>query len=113
MKNIFPTFEEIDQGYCVDVHHNYKGLDDDWNPIYSEKLDMEIYICHNVYSELINHIYITRDRKWNKTGFRFVLAGNKYAYHFEYSEEGWNACIDKIKSILEYYRKIINKMLGD
>lgn len=113
MKNIFPTFEEIDQGYNVYVHHNYKGLDDDWNPIYSEKLDMEIYICHNAYSELINHVYITRNRKWDKTGFRFVIAGNKYTYHFEYSEEGWNACIDKIKSILEYYRKIINKILGD
>lgn len=32
MKNIFPTFEEIYQGYCVYILHDYKGLDDDGNP---------------------------------------------------------------------------------
>lgn len=111
MKNIFPTFNEIDQGYCVNTLHNYKGLDDEGNPKYSEKLDMEIVISHNNYSELINKVYITRDRKLNCTGFKFEIAGNKYAYHFEYSEDGWQACIDKIKSILEYYRKIINNIL--
>ena len=42
MKNIFPTFEEIDQGYCVYLLHDYKGLDDNGNPKYSEKLDMEV-----------------------------------------------------------------------
>ena len=42
MKNIFPTFEEIDQGYCVYLLHNYKGLDNCGNPKYSEKLDMEV-----------------------------------------------------------------------
>lgn len=113
MKYVFPTFDEIDQGYNVYVLHDYKGLDENGEPKYSDKLDMEIIVDHNKYTELINHVYITRDRKRNKTGFRFVLVGNKYTYHFEYSEEGWNACIDKIKSILEYYRKIINKILGD
>lgn len=113
MKYVFPTFDEINQGYNVYLLHEYKGLDEDGNPKYSDKLDMEIRIHNCQYSELINGVYITRDRKWNKTGFRFVLAGNKYDYRFEYSEEGWNACIDKIKSILEYYRKIINKMLGE
>lgn len=113
MKYIFPTFDEIDTGNNVYLLHDYKGLDENGEPTYSDKLDMEVVIAHNNYNELINHVYITRDRKWNKTGFRFVLAGNKYAYRFEYSEEGWQACIDKIKSIMEYYRKIINKMLGE
>ena len=113
MKNIFPTFEEIYQGYCVYLLHDYKGLDDNGNPKYSEKLDMEVAIAHNRYSELINKVYITRDRKLNPTGFKFKLAGNKYAYHFEYSKEGWQACVDKIKSILDYYRNIINEVLGD
>lgn len=113
MKNIFPTFEEIYQGYCVYLLHDYKGLDDNGNPKYSEKLDMEVAIAHNRYSELINKVYITRDRKLNPTGFKFKLAGNKYAYHFEYSKEGWQACINKIKSILEYYRNIIKEVLED
>ena len=52
MKNIFPTFEEIYQGYCVYLLHDYKGLDDDGNPKYSEKLDMEVRIANNKYSEL-------------------------------------------------------------
>ena len=46
MKNIFPTFEEIDQGYCVYLLHDYKGLDDDGNPKYSEKLDMEVRVAN-------------------------------------------------------------------
>lgn len=113
MKYIFPTFDEIDHGYCVYLLHDYRGLDAEGNPKYSDKLDMEVRVANNKYSELGLKIYVTRDRKWNNTGFRFELVGNKYAYHFEYSEEGWQACMDKIKSILEYYRKLINQMLGD
>ena len=113
MKNIFPTFEEIYQGYCVYILHDYKGLDDNGNPKYSEKLDMEVRIANNKYSELGLKVFNTRDRKWNLTGFRFEIAGNKYAYHFEYSKEGWQACVDKIKSILDYYRNIINEVLDD
>ena len=113
MKNIFPTFEEIDQDYYVYLLHNYKGLDDDWNPKCSEKLDMGVRIANNKYSELGLKVFVTRDKKWNLTGFRFEIAGNKYAYHFEYSKEGWQACVDKIKSILGYYRNIINEVLED
>ncbi len=113
MKNIFPTFEEIDQGCYVYILSDYKGLDDDGIPRYKDKLNMEVVIAHNRYSELINKVYITRDRKLNPTGFKFKIAGNKYAYHFKYSKEGWQACINKIKSILEYYRNIINEALGD
>ena len=65
---------------------------------------MEVRMANNKYSELGLKVFNTRDRKWNPTGFRFEIAGNKYAYHFEYSKEGWQACVDKIKSILEYYR---------
>ena len=79
MKNIFPTFEEIDQGYCVYLLHDYRGLDDDGNPKYSEKLDMEVRVANNKYSELGLKVFVTRDRKWNLTGFRFELVGNKYA----------------------------------
>lgn len=113
MKNTFPTFEEIDQGYCVYLLHDYKGLDDDGNPKYSDKLDMEVRVANNKYSELGLKVFVTRDRKWNLTGFRFEIAGNKYAYCFEYSKEGWQDCVDKIKSILDYYRTIINEVLGD
>lgn len=28
-------------------------------------------------------------------------------------EEGWQACIDKIKSILEFYKNIIDEILED
>ena len=30
-----------------------------------------------------------------------------------YSKEGWQACVDKIKSILDYYKNIINEVLED
>lgn len=113
MKDIFPTFEEINQGHYVYTLYDYRGTDDDGNPKYSKKLNIEIVMrCHSKYSELINKVYITRDRKLNNTGFKFEIAGNKYAYHFKYSEEGWQACINKIKSILEYYRNIIDEVLG-
>lgn len=29
MKSIFPTFDEVDQGYCVYVLRGYRGLDDE------------------------------------------------------------------------------------
>ena len=112
MKNIFPTFDEIHQGYCVYLLHDYRGLDDEGNPKYSEKLDMEVRVSNNKYSELVLKIFVTRDRKLTPTGFKFKIAGNKYAYHFEYSKEGWQACVDKIKSILDYYRTIIDEVLG-
>lgn len=111
MKYIFPTFDEIDQGYCVYLLHDYRGLDDEGNPKYSEKLDMEVRIANNKYSELGLKVFVTRDRKWNLTGFRFELAGNKYVYHYEYSEDGWQACMDKIRSTLEFYKKLINNIL--
>ena len=88
MKNIFPTFEEIYQGYCVYLLHDYKGLDDNGNPKYSEKLDMEVRIANNKYSELGLKVFVTRDRKLNNTRFKFEIADNKYAYRFEYSKEG-------------------------
>ena len=113
MKYNFPTFDEIDRGYCVYFLHDYRGLDDEGNPKYSEKLDMEVRIANNKYSELGLKVFVTRDRKQNLTGFRFELAGNKYGYHYEYNEEGWQACVNRIKSILEYYRKLINDALGD
>ena len=113
MKYNFPTFDEIHQGYCVYLLHDYRGLDDEGNPRYSEKLDMEVRIANNKYSELGLKVFVTRDRKWNLTGFRFELVGNKYVYHYEYNEDGWQACMDKIRSILEFYKKLINNILED
>lgn len=74
---------------------------------------MEVRIANNKYSELGLKVFSTRDRKWNLTGFRFELAGNKYAYCFEYSKEGWQDCVNKIKSVLDYYKNIISEVLGD
>ena len=64
------------------------------------KKDLEVIIAHNNYKELINGVYIKRNRKHENTGFRFVIAGNKYAYRYNYSEKGWADCVTKIKSII-------------
>lgn len=82
-------------------------------PKYGEKKDLEVIIAHNNYKEIINGVYITRNRKHENTGFRFVIAGNKYAYHYNYSEKGWADCVTKIKSILLFYRKCINIILKE
>lgn len=113
MNGIFPTFEEIDKGHCVFTQTLYRGLNDDGEPKFGEKLDLEIVIAHNTYVELINGIYIIRNRKHEKKGFRFELAGNKYAYSFEYTAEGWDACVNKIKVILNFYKRSIDKLLGE
>lgn len=109
----FPTFEEIDKGYCVYTDYVYLGKDDCGEPKYGEKKDLEVIIAHNNYKEIINGVYITRNRKHENTGFRFVIAGNKYAYHYNYSEKGWADCVTKIKSILLFYRKCINIILKE
>lgn len=113
MKSIFPTFEDIDKGYWVFTQTRYNGVDDDGEPKFGEKLDLEIVIAHNAYVELINGIYIIRNRKHEKKGFRFELAGNKYDYSFEYTAEGWDACVNKIKAILKFYKRAIDKLLGE
>lgn len=113
MKNIFPTFNEIDKGYQVFSQNIYRGINADGEPRYSEKYDLEIVICHHAYAELVNNIYISRNRRWERTGFHFKIAGNNYAYSFEYSEKGWEECVNKIKKILCYYRNIIDKILEE
>lgn len=113
MKNIFPTFNEIDKGYQVFSQNTYRGLNDYGEPQYSEKYDLELVICHHAYAELVNKICISRNRKKEKTGFHFKLAGNNYAYSFEYSEKGWKECVNKIKEILKYYKNIIDIVLEE
>lgn len=41
MKNIFPIFEEIYQGYCVRL---LRRLDSDGNPKYSDRLSRAVII---------------------------------------------------------------------
>ena len=43
MKNIFPTFEEIDQCYCVYLLHDYKRVDDDGNPKFGDNIEEITY----------------------------------------------------------------------
>ena len=109
----FPTFEEVDKGYCVYTDYVYLGNDAHGEPKYGEKKDLEVVIAHNNYKEIINGVYITRNRKHEKTGFRFVIAGNKYGYRYNYSEKGWADCVTKIKSILLFYRRCINTILAE
>ncbi len=113
MNGLFPTFEEIEKGYCVFTQTRYNGINDDGNAKFGERLDLKIVISHDAYAELINGIFIVRNRRHERKGFRFELAGNKYAYNFEYTADGWEACINKIKAILEFYKKSIDKILQE
>lgn len=114
MEDLFPTFEEVDRGYQVfQAQGRYKGTDWSGNAVFSKPRRFEIVIAHNAYSELIKSIYYKTDVKGKRLSFHFNLAGNNYSYSFPYCKDGWNACVDKIKSILSWYNKCIKRILGE
>lgn len=111
--DLFPTFEQIDAGYCcLRRQGKYLGIDQYGAPKWAKSTYVDIVINHQEYKEIITNIYYRATKKGKVMYFGFELAGNKYSYHFEYSKEGWQQCKDKIVSILQWYNKCINKILG-
>lgn len=114
VSHLFPTFKEIQQGYQVfQKQGKYKGTDWYGNPIFGKSRKYEIVIAHNAYSELLNSIYYVVDAKNKPLYFKFILAGNNYAYSYSFDEQGWQACVSKIQSILTWYNKCIKNILGE
>ncbi len=113
MNKIFPTFEEIKDGYCVyEKSGAYKGLDDDGNPIFSRRLAKEVSIDHGWYNKYIT-IDIILDRKFKKVGFHYGYDNKMRSRHYSFTESGYAVMLADIKKDLEYDSAMIKKLIAD
>lgn len=111
-KPIFPTFDEIKDGYCVyDRQGRYKGEDDYGTPIFGRRLSQKVSIQHGWFDKYIT-IDIVLSRRTNKPiGFKFGYDDKWFTYRYEYSEKGYKEMLKKIKEILQFDVKLINQLI--
>lgn len=109
---IFPTFDEIKEGYCVYERQGaYKGDDDYGTPIFGRRLSRKVSIQHGWYDKYIT-IDIVLSRRTNAPiGFKFGYDDKWFTYRYEYSEKGYKEMLKKIKEILQYDAKLINQLI--
>lgn len=113
MSKIFPTFDEIKQGYCVFTKTGrFRGTDEDGNPLYCRCRTMEVVIAHNVFQKYVT-IDIVLNRKFEESGFRCGYDGKWYTRQYEYSESGYLQMLADIQKNLEYDAKHIAILLDD
>lgn len=112
-KSIFPTFEEIEEGYQVFATEFYKGQDEDDNPIWGERLNLGITIAHSTFWPLMSDVIIKRNRKQERTGFQVKIAGLKSPQIFPYTSQGWDDCIIFIKHKIAEIRKYTERILNE
>ena len=111
---IFPTFDEIKQGYCVyDRQGYYKGEDDYGTPIFSRRLSKIVSIEHGWYKKYISIDIVLSPRTYAPVGFKFGYDDKWFTYRYEYSEKGYNEMLKKIKEQLRYDMKQINELIED
>lgn len=113
MKSTFPTFEEIDKGYCVFADTYFRKLDDYGEPEFGERLALDVIISHNRYFPLIKSVKIMRNRNKTKRMYFKVKMYDGNTYTFPYSEEGWNAAILRIKDVMRDLRKMTTNILNE
>lgn len=110
---IFPTFEEIDKGYCTyEKAGRFRGVDDDGNPLYAKSRYMEVVVAHNEYKNYIA-IDIVLDHKYRRDGFRFGRLGKWRPYIFEYSKDGYEKMLKFIHDDLSFDKNEIQKLIED
>jgi hypothetical protein len=109
---IFPTFDEIKEGYCVYERQGpYKGEDDYGTPIFGRRLSKKVSIQHGWYDKYITIDIILSPRTYAPIGFKFGYDGKWFTYKYEYSEKGYEEMLKKIKEILQYDVKLINQLI--
>lgn len=113
---IFPTFEEIDKGYCTyEKCGRFRGVDDEGNPLYARSRYMEVVVAHNEYKNYMC-IDIVLDRKYRRIGFRFGRLGKWRPYIFDYSKEGYEKMLKFIHDDLSFdvseTQKLVNDLKG-
>ena len=113
MKSKFPTFEEIDRGYCVFADTYFRKLDNEGEPIFGERLALDVVISHNRYFPLIKSVKIMRNRNKTKRLYFKVKMYDGNTYTFPYSEEGWNAAILRIKDEMREIRQMAENILNE
>lgn len=113
MSKIFPTFDEIKEGYCVFTKiGRYRGMDEDGNPLFCRCRTMEVYIAHNCFQKYVA-IDIVLNRKFEKDGFRYGYEGKRRSRIYEYSESGYLQMLADIQKDLKYDAKQISALLQD
>lgn len=115
-RRIFPTFEEIDKGYCTyEKFGRFRGVDEDGNPLYARSRYMEVVVAHNEYKNYMC-IDIVLDRKYRRSGFRFGRLGKWRPYIFDYSKEGYEKMLKFIHDDLSFdvseTQKLVNDLKG-
>lgn len=113
MSSIFPTFEEIKEGYCVyEKSGAYKGLDDYGTPIFGRRLSQTVSVEHGWYKKYIA-IDIVLNRQLKQVGFRYGYEEKRRPRKYEFTESGYNQMLADIKKDLEYDTEQIKKLLAD
>lgn len=113
MSRIFPTFEEIKDGYCVyEKTGAYKGLDDCGNPIFSRRLSKTVSIDHGWYNKYIA-IDIVLNRKFEEVGFRFGYEDKRCSRQYDFSEDGYAQMLADIRMELVHDAFYIRQLLAD
>lgn len=111
---IFPTFDEIKDGYCVyDKQGPYKVEYDYGTPIFGRRLSKKVSIQHGWYDKYITIDIVLSHRTYAPIGFKFGYDGKWFTYRYEYSEKGYNDMLKRIKEILQDDVKFINKLIED
>jgi hypothetical protein len=109
---IFPTFEEIKEGYCVYERQGaYKGDDYYGDPIFGRRLSKKVSIQHGWYDKYITIDIVLSRRTYAPIGFKFGYDGKWFTYRYEYSEKGYAEMLKKITEILETDVKLINQLI--
>ena len=110
---IFPTFEEIKQGYHIyDMRGKFKGLDENFEPKFSKPLKQEVEIAHGLYNRYIK-IEIILNKKYKPIGFRCGYDQKFYSCVFPYTKTGYEKLLEYIKGILEYDKRQIESLLKE
>ena len=117
MRNMFPTFEEIHEGYCVyDVQGRYKGVDDDGDgaPRFSKPRKLNVTINGSICTwDTYLKIQILLNRKYEREFFVFGKGKGLYCYRFKYSKQGYEKMIDCILGILTFDIERITSLVSD
>lgn len=110
---IFPTFEEIKDGYCVyDKQGAYKGEDDYGTPIFGRRLSQTVSIDHGWYKKYVA-IDIVLNRQMKQVGFRYGYEDKRRSREYEFSESGYAEMLADIKKDLEYDNALVQKLIAD
>lgn len=114
MRKIFPTFDEIDKGYCIYERTGaFKGYEEDGTtPIFGRRRSLIVSIAHGYFHRHIS-VIVTLDYKMKRNGFKYGREGKCFSRRYEYSERGYNEMLQNIRRDLWKDADLIYRLVED